>query len=870
MFGRRRSQEDFDAEIKAHIKLEADRLREDGMTEGAALAKARRAFGNQTLAGERFYVSSRWAWWGDLRQDFRYACRTLRRNPGFAAAAVLTLALGIGANTGIFSIINAALLRPLPFPSPNRLIALYPRLETGENGTISPSDFLDYRRQARSFEHLAAYRETSFNLTADSQPERVRGVVVTPDFFSVLAVNAKIGRGLTAEQDKPGNPRAVVLSYALWKRIYGASPAVLGQSVLVDDEPLTVVGVMPEHFEFPAGSDLWAPSRFDAPEHPLKPLVDNSTSRATHYFDVFGRLAPGVGLEQASAEANTIASRLKQQYGDDEEGVGANVVPLHDALVGQTRPALLVLLGAVALLLLIACVNVANIVLARGATRQKEIAIRIALGAGRLRLVRQLLTESLVLALLGGGPGVLLGYATLPLLKAMISTSEMPGAAVRLDGGVLAFTALISIVSGVFFGLFPALELARPEVNSVLKEGGRGAAGASHAHRTRSILVMSEIALAIVLLIGAGLLIRSFGRLPAVPAGFNPEHVLSMRLSLPAAKYPKPTDRETFVKEVIERISALPGIRSAAAISRLPLNPGNSSRSLEVQGRTPPPSGVISTDYLVVSPDYFRSLGISLLGGRVFTDRDDSNAPAVAIVSQAAARYLWPDQDPIGRFLKIDGENNWRPVVGVVADVEQHRLDQAPSPALYLPYGQDPWPAMSIVVNTAVEPASATGSVASAIHSVDKDEPVYGVQTMREVVAASLSSDRLRMTLISVFALVALVLACVGIYGVMAYSVAQRTNEIGIRMALGARQADLLKLVVGHGLKMALAGIFSGMILSFALSRFLSGLLFGVLPTDAGAFAGVACLLTIVALAASYIPAWRATRIDPVVALRVE
>jgi putative ABC transport system permease protein len=870
MFGkRRRSQDDFDAEMQAHVELEADRLREEGMTQDDALAAACRAFGNRALAGERFYHSTRWTWWDDLRQDFKYACRTLRRNPGFAAAAVLTLALGIGANTGIFSVISAVLLKPLPYPSPNRLVKLYSKLDTGESGTLSPADFLDYRGQARSFEHLAAYRELSFNLIVQAQPERVAGVVATPDFCSVLGVGAKLGRAMAADQDKPGDTRVVVLSDALWRRSYGASPSVIGQSVLVDDEPLTVVGVMPEGFAFPAGAELWVSSRFAAPEHPNRPLVDNSTSRDSHYIDVIGRLASGVTLDRATAETNIIGAQLKQQYGDDEEGVGAIVVPLHDDLVGESRPALLVLLCAVALLLLIACVNVANIVLARGATRQREIAVRIALGAGRLRLVRQLLTESMVLGILGGALGILLAYAVLPLLRTMLSVNDLAGTVIKLDGNVLAFTGLISVASGIFFGIFPALELASPEPGGALKEGGRGQTG-SRARRTRNVLVVSEIALATVLLIGAGLLIRSFDRLLAVPEGFNPEHVLSLRLSLPQARYPKETDREGFVKEVLERIRVLPAIRSAAGISRLPLNPGSSTRSADVQGRIPPPSGDIAPDYLVATPDYFQSMGIPLLNGRAFSERDDSAAPAVAIVNQATARYFWPDQDPLGKLIKVGAQKDWSPVVGVVADVEQHRLDQSPPMAIYIPYGQDPWPSISFVVSTAVEPASTTGAVEAAIHSVDKDEPVYAVRTMREVVAASLSSQRLRVTLIAVFAFVALVLACVGIYGVMSYSVAQRTNEIGIRMALGARQGDLLRLVVGHGLRMALLGVSGGLILSFGLARFLSGLLYGVRPTDATTFGTVSVLLAIVALTASYIPAWRATRVDPVIALRVE
>ncbi|HKV38684.1 MAG TPA: ABC transporter permease, partial [Blastocatellia bacterium] len=829
-----------------------------------------RAFGNQTLAAERFYESNRWTWWGDLIQDVKYACRALRRNPGFAITAALILALGIGANTGIFSVINAVLLKPLPYPNPDRLVALHPKLDTGARTHSSPADFLDYQSQAHSFESMAAYRDLSLNVIAQAQPEQVTGAVVTPGFFSVLGIDARLGRALNPNQDKPGGARALVLGYALWRGRFGANPNIVGQSIVVDDEPVTVVGVMPEHFQFPAGVELWVSSRFAAPEHWLRPLVDNSTSRDSHYLDVVARLAPGFSLEQANVETATIASRLKQEFGDDELAVGVSAVPLHGDMAGETRPALLLMFGAVTLLLLIACVNVAGIILARGAARQKEIATRIALGAGRLRLARQVLTETVVLSALGGSLGVLLAYSSLPFLRTFIPRNELGGGVLKLDGAVLALTALISLACGIFFGLFPALQLAGAGFHRVLKGGGRGMAPGLGAPRTRSALVASEIALATVLLIGAGLLIRSFGRLSSVREGFNPDHVLSLRLSLPHARYPKETDRADFVNKVIERIRAVPGIRSAAAISWLPLSSGRATRGMDIKGRAAPPSGDIAPDYLVITPDYFQSLGIPLLAGRTFTDKDNSSAQTVVIINQAAARYFWPNQDAIGQLVTIGATKDWSPVVGVVADVEQHRLDQPPPPAVYLPYAQDPWSSMSFVVNTAVDPASATGSVASAIHSVDKDEPLYAIQTMNDLVVASVSSERMRMTVIGAFALAALVLASVGVYGVIAHAVSQRTNEIGLRMALGARQGDLLNLVVGYGLKMALAGVFAGLMLSFALARFLSGLLFGVAPTDAGTFAVVSCLLTIVALAASYIPAWRATRIDPVVALRAE
>jgi putative ABC transport system permease protein len=806
-------------------------------------------------------------WWRNSLRDVRYSLRRLARNPLFTATVVITLALGIGANTAIFSVIDAVLLRPLPFPNSERLVALYERLGHGENIPVAPADFLDFRSQTRTLEHVAAFREGNFTITGRDQPERVPGVVATPDFFSVLGVQAQLGRTLLPERDKPGAPSVVVVSYNLWQRRWGGAAAVLGQSANIDGEQRTIVGVMPRGFQFPAGSDVWESARFAVPEHPLKPQVDQSNIRDSHYFDTIGRMRPGVELKEANAEAATIMNRLKQQYGLEEEAT-ATVVDLHDDLFGKTRATLLILMGAVTVLLFIACANVANLLLARGATHQREIAIRGALGGRRTRLVSQLLTESLILGAIGGGLGILLAQSGLRLFTSLIPSDMATLSALKLSIPVLIFTAAVSLTAGTFFGLFPALQLTNPDLNSVMKEGGRSAAGGLRRYRTRSLLVVSEIALASVMLIGAGLLIRSFSHLLAVPEGFNPNKVLTLQLSLPQARYSNPAVRANLAQQVLADVGRLPGVTSAAVVSRLPLTPGGVTRSIEVRGRTAPSAGEVSPDYLVISPDYFQTMGIPLIRGRAFTDHDDAEATPSVIVSQAMANYFWPGQDAIGKFVKIGVCIDWCLVSGLVGDVQQHHLDQPSQPTVYAAYAQDPWQSMAIAVRTATDPASMGPEIEGAIHLVDKDQPVYKVLPMREVVEASLSSQRSRTMLLAAFALLALALAGTGIYGVMAYSVAQRSHDIALRMALGAQRRDVVRLVLLQALRLALAGVGIGLILSVGLLRLMSNVLYGLRTTDAITFPLVAVGLTVLAMFASYIPARRAVRIDPVQALR--
>jgi putative ABC transport system permease protein len=805
-------------------------------------------------------------------RDIRFGVRMLLKNPAFTAIALLTLALGIGANTAIYSVIDAALLRPLPYLDADRIVVLYQVDQDKQKYNPAPADFLDFRRDSSSFAYLAAYRGLPFNLSGNGRPERVQGATVTADFFAVLGVQALQGRTILPALDTPGGASVTVLGYGLWQRRFGGNPDIVGRAVEIDGASRVIVGIMPQDFAFPAGTELWTSSRFPAPPHPLRPTQDPTAIRDSHYFESFGRLKPGVTLAQASAEIATIAKRLKQQFPKDEDDSSATVIPLRQDLTGETRPALLILLGAVALVLLIACVNVANIILARGASRQKEMALRVALGAGRLHLLRHMIVESLLLALTGGILGVLLALWVLGPLRAIVPANMIGGASIALDSRALLFTLLASLASGVLFGLIPALRLVGRDLNVSLQEGGRGAAGGARARRMRSALVVTEIAMAAMLLIAAGLLLRSFNSLLHVPEGFNADHVLSLQMSLPQPRYPNPGDRVNFVRSTLEGVSSLPGIAAASVISRLPLNPGNSARSVEIEGRTEPPSGDVSPDYLVVTPDYFHTLGVPLLSGRTFTYRDDAAALPVAIVSQATARYFWPNQDAVGKHIRgaCGDEKIWCQVVGVVGDIKQHYLNETSRLALYVPFSQDPWAFFALVVRTKLEPASAASAIESAIHSVDADEPVYNVRSMRNVEAASLSPQRLQIALIGLFAALALALACMGIYGVMGYSVAQRTSEIGVRMALGAQTGNVLGLILGEGLRLAIVGTAIGLAGSFFASRLLSGMLFGVAPSDPFTFASVAVILVAVAMVACYIPARRATRVDPLVALRYE
>ena len=805
----------------------------------------------------------------DLIQDLHYAARMQRKNPGFTIVAIIALALGIGANTAIFSVVNTVLLRALPYKDPDRLVIVwedatkqgYPR------DTPAAANFVDWRSQNTVFEGMAAIIDESFNLTGAGDPERLEGRRVSANLFSLLGVEPQIGRTFTTEEDQPGSNKVAVLSYGLWQRRFGGDSSIVGKPLSLNGETYTVVGVMPAHFQFPTSDDaLWAP---------IALTPEDAANRGRHYLQVLARLKPGISLEQAQTEMSTIAARLAQQYPDSNTDLGAAVTSLHEQLVGDIRPALLILLGAVGLVLLIACANVANLLLARAAVRQKEIAVRVALGARRSRLIRQFLTESILLSTIGGVTGLAIAYGGLVLLRAFIPENISQARQVSIDPKVLGFTFLVSTITGLIFGLAPALQAARFNQTETLKEGGRDSATGSSGKRIRGLLVMAEVAVSLVLLIGAGLLINSFLRLRNVDPGFRADNLLTMRVVLPETKYSEFAPRSAFYTDLVRRVESLPGVKSAAVTTNLPLYRQGNSIGITIEGQPPPPPGkenIVVTR--IVSPKYFDTMSIPLLSGRGFTAQDTTTTPRVVVISETMARRYWPGEDPIGKRIgtgRIQRPQDWTQVVGVVKDVRQFELAADAKPQMYLPHTQRGFfPSDDLVVKTDVDPASMAATVRNAVWEIDKDQPVSNIRTMEEILLESIARQRFSMLLLAIFAAVALALAAVGIYGVMSYSVAQRTHEIGIRMALGAQTGAVLKLAVGYGLKLVIAGVALGLIAAFALTRVMATLLYGVTATDPATFALISFLLICVAALASYIPARRATKVDPIIALRYE
>jgi putative ABC transport system permease protein len=805
----------------------------------------------------------------DFFQDLRYAGRMQLKNPGFTIVAVIALALGIGANTAIFSVVNSVLLRPLPYEDPDRLVMVwedatkhgYPR------DTPTAANFVDWRNQNTVFEGMAAIADESFNLTGTGDPERLEGRLVSANLFPLLGVDPQIGRTFTAAEDQPGSNKVVLLSHALWQRRFGGDNSIVDKPINLNGESYTVVGVMPARFQFPSSDDqVWAPIAFTS---------EDAANRNRHYLQVLARLKSGTSLEQAQTEMHAIAARLQQQYPDSNTDLGAAVTSLHEHLVGDIKPALLILLGAVGLVLLIACANVANLLLARAAVRQKEIAVRVALGARRWRLIRQFLTESILLSTIGGVVGLAVAYGGLMLLRAFIPENISQTGQISIDLRVLGFTLLVSLITGLIFGLAPAVQAARFNQTETLKEGGRDSATGSSGKRIRGLLVMSEVAVSLVLLIGAGLLINSFLRLRNVDPGFRADNLLTMRVVLPLPKYAEFERRSAFYTELVQRVQNLAGVKSAAVTTNLPLYRQGNSIGVSIEGQAPLPPGqenIVVTR--IISPGYFDTMSIPLLSGRQFTDQDISTSPRVVVISETMARRYWPGQDAIGKRIgagDIERPEDWIQVVGVVKDVRQFDLTAEPRPQMYLPYRQ--WgffESRDLVVKTEVDPASLAATVRRTVWEIDRDQPVSNIRTMDEILSESIARQRFSMLLLAIFAGVALILAAVGIYGVMSYSVAQRTHEIGIRMALGAQSGAVLKLAVGYGLKLVIAGVVIGLIAAFALTRVMSTLLFGVTATDPTTFTLISLLLVGVAAIASYIPARRATKVDPIIALRYE
>ncbi|HZH90556.1 MAG TPA: ABC transporter permease [Pyrinomonadaceae bacterium] len=803
----------------------------------------------------------------NLWQDVRYGFRMLWKNPGFTFVAALTLALGIGANTSIFSVVNAVVLRPLPLPDAEQLVwfdGVNPARGITES-SLSMPDYLDWRNQSDAFQSMTAFVQGSAILADEgSEPERVPRGVVTASFFPTVGVNPVQGRALLAEDELPGSEPVAVLSHGLWQRRFGANPNVVGSKFTLSGRSVMVVGVMPAGFDYPGRAQLWSALKTGAEDQ----------RRDNRYLHVLARLKPTVTLAQAQTQIDALSARFAQQYPETNGGQSAKLTGLQEWTTRSVRTSLLLLFGAVGFVLLIACANVANLLLARSAARRKEIALRTALGAGRPRIIRQLLTESLLLATLGGAAGLILSLFLTDLLIAL-SPANIPRLnEIKLDARVLGFTVGVVTLVGLLFGLAPAWQASKTDLNEALKDGGRSSTEGHGRNRLRALLIVAEVALSLLLLVGAGLLVKSFVLLRDVHPGFDAKNVLTMRISLPGARYPEPQQSERFYRELTERVRTLPGVEAAGATVSLPLGGSGFSvgRSFIPEGRPLVPAESLDTGYFVATPDYFKAMRIPVKTGRVFTEQDKADAPPVVVVNESLARRVFPGEDPIGKRITVWRDEKFaREIVGIVGDVKSSRLDAETKSQIYVPYAQDAgWGALSLAVRTTVEPETLTAAVRGAVLSVDKNQPVHDVKTMEDVLSASVANNRLVVLLFGLFALFALVLAAVGIYGVMSYSVTQRTHEIGIRMALGAQPADVLRLILRQGMVLTLLGVGLGLAGSFALSRLLSSLLFGVSATDPVTFGGLSLLLTAVALVACYIPTRRAMKVDPMVALRNE
>jgi putative ABC transport system permease protein len=819
----------------------------------------------------------------NLWQDLLYGGRLLRKSPAFTLVAVLTLGLGIGANAAIFSIVNAVILRPLPYPNPQQLVMVW---ETDSNrkivrGTAPPADFLDWRSQNQSFQSIAAYHLWFFTLSGAGDPEQLWGAHVSPVFFSMLGVKPALGRTFRPDEEQPGQDRVVILSHRVWARRFGSDPTIIDRSITLDDKAYSVVGVLPSSFSLWGPSqdiDLWLPLSF----------AQNEIRRDNPSLVAFARLKDRVTLAQANADLSTISHRLSMEYPATNQGTGVHVVLLHQDLIGSIGNPLLILLAVVGLVLLIACANVANLMLSRAAGRQREVAVRSALGARRFRLIRQLLTESILLGLLGGAVGLLFAYAAFRLLPLVLPPATAAGGLpqeewIGMNLPVVAYTASIAILTGIIFGFAPALQFSKPDLSESLKESGRSSAGGRQSRMTRNFLVVVEVALSLVLLIGAGTLIRGLESVLRQNMGFNPKNVLSFQVWLTDSKYPSGAQVSDFFQQALERMRHLPGITSAGAVNFLPLTGWSDLTNFDIDGRpSPPPKEEFVAHYRVIDPQYFQTMQMPLVAGRYFTDSDSATSLDVAIVNQTLVKRYWPNENPIGQRVRLHlvqsksapyrpiVGDQWSTIVGVVGDLQDRMLRNTQPGELYLPYSQAPSRIMRFVLRTAGPPDLAADSARQVIFSIDKSQPVTEMKSMEELLSASMASETVNAKLLSFFAFLALVLAAIGIYGVISYGVQQRTHEIGIRMALGAQPDDVVRLIVGEGARLALAGVVLGLAGAYALTAVLAGFLFGVKSVDLPSSAIAIVILALVALSACYIPARRATRVDPLQSLRYE
>src|SRR6266498_2028586 len=804
-----------------------------------------------------------------LWQDLRYGARMLLKQPGFTLIAVLTLALGIGANTAIFSVVNAVLIRAFPYEDADRLVILWEKSQWTQQNTISPANFFAWQEQQSVFADLAAFNDTRNSLSSDGAPEEIHGQITTDNLFSVLGVRALLGRTFTPEDSKPGQPTVVILSYGLWQRRFGGDPNVIGRKVILNAADYTIIGVMPPDFKWHVrknsqtgqAAELWTPWA----------IGDQFKQFRGRFICAVARLKPGVTLPQARAEMDVIAGRLAEQYKQYNSGMSVNVVPLREQFAGEIR---LALLGAVAFVLLIACANVANLLLARAATRRKEVAVRAAMGASRVRIVRQLLTESLLLAALGGAAGLLLAWWGASALVTFSPPELGDFQRVEISASVLGFTFVVALLTGIIFGLVPAMEASDIKLSETLKEAGRSLAGTARSQRLRSAFVVAEVALALVLLVGAGLPIRSFLRLQNVDTGFNARNVLTMRVALPPSRYDQDAQRIGFFTQALERMQALPGVEAVGAINYTPFLGLGTGTGFDIEGRSKPrpdqPMG--GTALCITDRDFFRALQIPLKRGRLFTEQEIREQRNVVIINEALAQKYFPNEDPLGKRIVISMRPPLTPteIIGGVADVKHADLNKGAEPMSYWPIAQLPYPFMTFTLRTRGDASAIAAAVRNVIQTLDPQQPVGEVRTLDSLVGNSIARQRFNTLLLTVFAVVALLLSAIGIYGVMTYAVTARTQEIGVRTALGATASDILRLVMKRGMTLALSGIGAGLLAAFALTRLLKNLIFGVSTTDPWTFTMITLLLLAVALLACWIPARRATKVDPMIALRCD
>jgi len=870
---RSQAEHELDEELRYHIEQQTEQNIRLGMSMEEARYAARRSFGGVEQAKEQSRDARGVRWLEDIWQDLRYGLRMLLKNPGFTLIAAITLALGIGANTAIFSVVNGVLLRPLTYKDPQRLVMVFVTRPQSQEFPVMAGEFIDLRSQNLAFEQVAAFRPQSLNLTGSGDPEILSGVNASANLLALLGVEARHGRAFLPEEEQLGNHRVVILSYRLWQRRFGSDLKIIGRTITLNDEPYTIVGVAPPDFQFPRKGD-WQAGVWFQPEVDIYTLLaltpGQINNRRGPSLAVIARLKPQFIVEQAQAEMTGLAERLRQQYPDTDRDKGIRLVTLHQQVVGRVRLALLVLLVAVGSVLLIGCANVANLLLARAAGRQKEIAIRAALGAGRWRVIRQLLTESALLVVLSGSLALLLAMWVVNLLQKIIPDDLPRADQIGIDGHVFGFTLLISLGAGILFGLVPALQASRLSLNEALNEGGRSSGAIGHNH-FRNLLVFSEVALSLTLLAGAGLMLRSFIRLTSVDPGLDTRNVLALEVRLPQSRY-APPQQAVFFQQLLERLRALPRVQAASAVYPLPLSRMEDTIGFRIEGQPPPASSEWPTaGPRCIGAQYFKVLNIQLQKGRVFTESDGVNAPPVVIINEALARQYLPNQDPIGRRLTFnsrDGRTIWREVVGVVGDVRHMALDGELRPEIYFPFMQFPASSLTVIARTNGDPLGLVAAVRSQVQAVDKDQPITNIRTMEEILARSVSQPRFNLLLLAIFAGLALSLAAVGIYGVMSYLVTQSTHEIGVRMALGAQVSDVLKLVIRQGMTLALTGIVIGLITALGLTRLIKNLLVGVSATDPVTFSVIALLMALVALLACYLPARRATKVDPLVALK--